>query len=57
MGRLLLLLTILGVLAGCAHGEPFEYVAIDEIPPGAGLFSGGEGEFVLFRRGTLSPTR
>jgi len=51
MGCLLLLLATLGVLAGCAHSEPFEYVAIDEIPPGPGLFSGEEGEFVLFRRG------
>jgi hypothetical protein len=36
--------------AGCAHMQPFEFQEIDEIPPGPGLFSGDDGEFVIFRR-------
>lgn len=41
---------VLGILAGCTQGKPLTHVAADEIPPGPGLFSGEEGEFVLFRR-------
>lgn len=36
-------------LAACSLGNPVEYTAIDEIPPGPGLLSGEEGEFTLYR--------
>ncbi len=29
--------------------EPMEYTAIDQIPPGPGLITGDDGEFVLYR--------
>ena len=45
---LALLLCGLG-LAACA-GEPFDYVPGDAIRPGPGLFSGEDGEFVIYRR-------
>ena len=38
------------VLTGCATAEPYEFHPIDEIPEGPGLFSGEDGEFILFRR-------
>ena len=37
------------LIAGCA-GKPFEPTKIDEIPPGPGLLSGDDGEFVIYRR-------
>jgi len=38
-------------LGACAIGEPSDYVnVVDEIPPGPGIFSGEDGEFVLYRR-------
>lgn len=45
---LILLLGGIG-LAACA-AEPFDYTPVDEIPPGPGLLSGEEGEFVVYRR-------
>ena len=36
-------------LAACA-AEPFDYTPVDEIPPGPGLLSGEDGEFVIYRR-------
>jgi hypothetical protein len=36
-------------LAGCA-AEPFDYTPVDDIPPGPGLLSGEDGEFVIYRR-------
>jgi hypothetical protein len=36
-------------LAGCV-AEPFDYTPVDEIPPGPGLLSGDDGEFVIYRR-------
>jgi hypothetical protein len=36
-------------LAACA-AEPFDYTPADEIPPGPGLLSGADGEFVIYRR-------
>ncbi|MGI9437175.1 MAG: hypothetical protein ACR2Q4_20475 [Geminicoccaceae bacterium] len=39
------------ILAACNVGEPLESPGVvDEIPPGPGLFSGEEGEFVIYRR-------
>ena len=39
------------VLGSCAVGEPREYTKTgDEIPEGPGLFTGKNGEFVLFGR-------
>ena len=42
---------LLGVLwlAACA-GEPFDYKPPDAIPPGPGLLTGEDGEFVIYRR-------
>lgn len=37
-------------LAACSGVQPYDFVAIDEIPPGPGLFSGADGEFVLYSR-------
>jgi hypothetical protein len=45
---LILLLAGIGLTA-CA-AEPFDYTPVDEIPPGPGLLSGEEGEFVIYRR-------
>ena len=39
-----LLATFLGA---CSNIQPMVYVPIDEIPPGPGLFSGEDGEFVI----------
>ncbi len=36
-------------LAACSMGEPVNYTAIDEIPPGPGLLTGEDGEFTLYR--------
>jgi hypothetical protein len=36
-------------LAACA-AEPFDYIPADEIPPGPGLLSGKDGEFVIYPR-------
>ncbi len=47
-----LALLLLG-LAACAQVKPFEYTEIHEIPPGPGLVSGEDGEFVLYS--TLQP--
>lgn len=33
----------------CAEVKPFEYTEIHEIPPGPGLLSGEDGEYVLYR--------
>ena len=34
-------------LVACADVKPFEYTPGSEIPPGPGLFSGEDGEFVI----------
>ncbi len=37
-------------LAACASAKPFDYQpTADEIKPGGGLFSGDDGEFVIFQ--------
>ncbi len=36
------------LLGACAEVKPLEYTEIHEIPPGPGLLSGEDGEFVLF---------
>ena len=36
------------LLGACAEVKPFEYTEIHEIPPGPGLLTGDDGEFVLF---------
>lgn len=36
------------LLGACADVKPLEYTAIHEIPPGPGLLSGEDGEFVLY---------
>ncbi len=41
-------LGMLLLLGACAELKPLEYTEIHEIPPGPGLLSGEDGEFVLF---------
>lgn len=42
---------ILLALSACAGGEPREPAkVVDEIKEGPGVFSGEDGEFVLYRR-------
>ncbi len=36
------------LLGACAELKPLEYTEIHEIPPGPGLLSGEDGEFVIF---------
>lgn len=48
--RRMLAIAALGALTACSNVQPFDYTAIDEIPPGPGLISGGDGEFVLYPR-------
>ncbi len=35
-------------LAACAGAKPFEYHPIHEIPEGPGLFTGEDGEWVIY---------
>lgn len=50
--------SLLGLsLVGCGSYEPFEPPATDDIRPGAGLFSGESGEFVIYRGGGSAPGR
>jgi hypothetical protein len=35
------------LLGACAELKPLEYTEIHEIPPGPGLLSGEDGEFVI----------
>lgn len=38
------------VLAACGSAKPFDYQpTADEMKPGGGLFSGDDGEFVIFK--------
>ncbi len=38
------------VLAACSSAKPFEYQpTAGEMKPGGGLFSGDDGEFVIFK--------
>ncbi len=39
---------LLLVLGACAGVKPLEYTEIHESPPGPGLLSGEDGEFVIF---------
>jgi hypothetical protein len=40
---------LLLLLGACADVKPLEYTEIHEIPPGPGLLSGEDGEFVLYQ--------
>ncbi|MDH3231371.1 MAG: hypothetical protein OEN55_16390 [Alphaproteobacteria bacterium] len=48
--RLLAVAVLSAGLAACSGMQPYNFVAVDEIPPGPGLISGEAGEFVLYRR-------
>lgn len=48
--RWLALLLLSGMLGACSGVEPFAYTEVHEIQPGPGLFSGEDGEFVIYRR-------
>lgn len=45
-----LILWLLGIWLSACAAEPFDYTPADEIPPGPGLLSGEDGEFVVYRR-------
>ncbi len=47
-GSLALAGGILIFLGACAEVKPMAYTEIHEIPPGPGLLSGEDGEFVLY---------
>jgi hypothetical protein len=49
--HIVLALLPLPLLAGCSglHYEPFTYTAVGDMRPGPGLFSGADGEFVVYR--------
>ncbi len=52
MAKLLALALLAVGLAACSVGEPLDQATLeesDEIPPGPGLFSGEDGEFVIYR--------
>ncbi|MDA1099930.1 MAG: hypothetical protein O2967_13195 [Proteobacteria bacterium] len=38
------------MVAACGAAKPLDYTAIDEIPPGPGLFSGKDGKLTVFRK-------
>lgn len=38
------------LLGACVKAEPFEPDMPDEIPSGSGIFTGEEGEFVIYRK-------
>ena len=48
--RAALALTLALLLVACAEMAPFEPPVAGELNPEPGLFSGPEGEFVLYRR-------
>lgn len=44
-------IALLSTQGACSSIKPLELNnVVDEIPPGPGLFSGEEGEFVIYRR-------
>ena len=51
------LAAVLLVTAGCSGIEPFEPRDNREEGPERGLFSGSEGEFVIFRAGEAPPSQ
>ncbi len=54
--RMIVVLVTLG-LAACGKATPFDYVhEADEMKPGSGLFSGEDGEFVIYRKPRAEPT-
>lgn len=38
------------LVSACAHYEPFDPTPVADIPEGPGLFSGEDGEWVLYRK-------
>jgi len=50
LGVSLAVLAVCTTLGACSGWKPFEPPVAEEIPDGPGLFSGEDGEFVIFRR-------
>ncbi|MFQ5915971.1 MAG: hypothetical protein ACE5JS_22580 [Nitrospinota bacterium] len=51
IGKALALVLLALLLSACASIEPLAFPESgDEIPPGPGLFSGPDGEFVIYRK-------
>jgi hypothetical protein len=42
--------TVVLMFAGCAGITPYDPPAHGELPPGRGLFSGADGEFVIYQK-------
>ncbi len=49
-GRLVLVMAVAFFATACAEVEDFDYTPIGDIPPGPGMVSGDEGEFVIYRK-------
>lgn len=49
--RILVVGALAGMFTACSNIEPMSYTAIDEIPPGPGLFSGDDGVFTVYDSG------
>ena len=50
--RTALMLLALALLANCSelHYRPFTYTTVGDMRPGPGLFTGADGEFVVYRK-------
>ncbi|MGD9511955.1 MAG: hypothetical protein AB7I59_31165 [Geminicoccaceae bacterium] len=54
LGGTVLALVVLGILAGCGF-KPMPVPESGGIPPGPGLLTGKQGEWVILRRGGDPP--
>ena len=54
LGGTVLALVVLGILAGCGF-KPISVPDSGGIPPGPGLLTGKQGEWVILRRGGDPP--
>lgn len=50
--RMTLLWVAVLLVAGCTGMTPYDPPEYGEVPRGAGLFTGAEGEFVIYQRTT-----
>ena len=55
--RALLALLVPLLLSGCGKYRPYEYVEPTDIPPGPGLLTGEDGEFVIYRKPRADPEK
>ena len=50
LGRLVLATAVAFLVTACAEVEDFEYTPSSEIPPGEGLVTGKDGEYVIYSK-------